>query len=124
VCSDPACPARVSWVGGVLPSGPSPCGWLSQPPTTMPDKTPPWHTAAAGLPGRSALDAATRAPAVSGLFTRACPRPVGLASHLVQAPWGLAEFSRVSLLACQDLRTPADRHTPATAGVLCCLPER
>ena len=26
MCSDPACPARVSCVGGVLPSGPSPCG--------------------------------------------------------------------------------------------------
>jgi hypothetical protein len=55
----------------------SPCGWLSQPPTTMPDKTPPWHAAVADLPGPSMLDASTRAPAVSGLFTRACPRPVG-----------------------------------------------
>jgi hypothetical protein len=77
VCSDPACPARVSCVGGVLPSGTSPCGWLSQPPTTMPDKTPPWHTAVADLPGPSLLDASTRAHAVSGLFTRSCPRPVG-----------------------------------------------
>jgi len=77
MCSDPACPARASCAGGVLLSGPSPCGWLSQPPTTMPDKTPPWHAAVAGLPGHSVLDDATRAPAVSGLFTRACPRSVG-----------------------------------------------
>ena len=77
MCSDPACPARVSCVSCVLPSGPSPCGWLSQPATTMPDKTPPWHTAVAGLPGRSVLGDSTRAHTVSGLITRSCPSPVG-----------------------------------------------
>ena len=44
----------------------------------MPDKTPPWHTAIAGLPGHSVLDDATRAHAVSGLITRSCPSPVGV----------------------------------------------
>ncbi len=38
--SSPTCPARVSFEGYVLPWGPSPCGWLSQPLTTMPHKTP------------------------------------------------------------------------------------
>ena len=72
---DPACPARVSCVGCVLPSGPSPCGWLSQPPTTMPDKTPRTHTAVAGLPGCSLRFDSTRAHAVSGFITRSCPSP-------------------------------------------------
>ena len=36
----PTCPARVTFEGYVLPWGPSPCGWLSQPLTTMPHKTP------------------------------------------------------------------------------------
>ena len=92
MCSDPACPARVSCVGGVLPSGPSPCGWLSQPPTTMPDKTPPWHTAVADLPGRSVLDASTRVHAVSGLITLSCPSPVGF---IVSPRPGALEASRV-----------------------------
>jgi hypothetical protein len=77
VCSDPACPARVSCVSCVLPSGPSPCGWLSQPPTTMPDKTPRWHTAVNRLPGCSVLDDSTRAHAVSGLITLTCPNTDG-----------------------------------------------
>ena len=38
--SSPTCPARVSFAGSVLPSGPSPCSGLSPPPSTMPDKTP------------------------------------------------------------------------------------
>jgi len=75
---DPACPARVSCVGCVLPSGPSPCGWLSQPPTTMPDKTPRWYTAANRLPGCSSLDDSTRAHAVSGLITLSCPNTEGV----------------------------------------------
>jgi hypothetical protein len=74
---DPACPARVSCVSCVLPSGPSPCGWLSQPPTTMPDKTPRWHTAVTDLPGRSMLDDSTRAHAVSGFITLSCPNTDG-----------------------------------------------
>ncbi len=65
------------------------------------------------------LDDATRAHAVSGLFTRSCPSPAVSSSHLVQEPWGLPEFSSVSLPACQDLRTPADRHsTPQPSWVL------
>ena len=60
-------------MGCVLPSGPSPCNGLSPSPTTMPDKTPRWHTAAAGLPGCSMPDDSTRGHAVSGLITRSCP---------------------------------------------------
>jgi len=36
--SSPTCPARVSFMGYVLPSGPSRCGWLSQPPSNMHDQ--------------------------------------------------------------------------------------
>jgi hypothetical protein len=50
VLSSPTCPARVSFAGCVLPSGPSPCGWLSQPLSTMPDKTPQWHLTASQRP--------------------------------------------------------------------------
>ena len=70
-------PARVSSSGYVLPSGPSPCGRLSRPPTTMPDKTPRRHPAVARLPARSLCEHSTRAHAVSGLFTRSCPNAVG-----------------------------------------------
>ncbi len=44
--------------------------------------------------------------------------------HLVQEPWGLPEFSNISLPACHGLRTPADRHTPATTGASYGLPGR
>src|ERR671919_2807106 len=45
------CPARVAYAGFVVPSGPSPCTWLSHAPSTMPDKTP--HKLAAGFPSYS-----------------------------------------------------------------------
>jgi hypothetical protein len=70
---DPACPARVSFASCVLPSGPSPCGRLSRPQTTMPDKTPRRHAAVPRLPVRSLFNHSTRAHAVSGLITRSCP---------------------------------------------------
>jgi hypothetical protein len=71
------CPGQVSFAGYVLPSGPSPCGRLSRPPTTMPDKTPRWHTAANRLPGCSLFHDSTRAHAVSGLITLSCPNTGG-----------------------------------------------
>jgi hypothetical protein len=49
--SSPTCPARVSFAGCVLPSGPSPCAWLSHAPSTMPDKTPQGLVAVARPPG-------------------------------------------------------------------------
>jgi hypothetical protein len=70
---DPACPARVSSTGCVLPSGPSPCKELSASQTTMPDKTPCRHPAVSRLPGCSLFDDSARAHAVSGLITRSCP---------------------------------------------------
>jgi len=45
------CPAQVSFAGCVLPSGPSPCSWISHAQSTMPDKTPP--RLAAGFPFHS-----------------------------------------------------------------------
>jgi hypothetical protein len=48
--SSPTCPTRVSFASCVLPSGPSPCGWLSQPLSTMPDKTPRRHITALRQP--------------------------------------------------------------------------
>ena len=88
VVSDPACPARVSFAGCVLPSGPSPCGRLSRPPTTMPDKTPRRHAAVSRLPGCSMFDDSTRAHAVSGLFTCSCPSPVGVIISLHPGAFG------------------------------------
>jgi len=44
------CPVRVAFAGYVLPSGPSPCSWLSHDLSTMPDKTPRWHAAVTCLP--------------------------------------------------------------------------
>jgi hypothetical protein len=67
------CPGQVSFASYVLPSGPSPCGRLSRPPTTMPDKTPRWHTAAHRLPECSLFHDSTRAHAVSRLLTFSCP---------------------------------------------------
>jgi hypothetical protein len=49
--SSPTCPARVSFAGCVLPSGPSPCDGLSPPPSTMPDKQPQGRIAAFCPPG-------------------------------------------------------------------------
>ena len=57
-------------------------GWLSQPPTTMPDNTPRWYTAANRLPGCSLLDNSTRAHAVSGLITLTCPNTDGFVISL------------------------------------------
>ena len=65
-------------MGCVLPSGPSPCGRLSRPPTTMPDKTPRRHPADSRLPGCSVRDDSTRAHTVAGLFAFSCPSPVGV----------------------------------------------
>jgi hypothetical protein len=107
--SDPACPARVSCVGCVLPSGPSPCGWLSQPPTTMPDKTPRWHPADARLPGNSMRDDSTRAHAVSGLFTRSCPSPTGF---IVLLPPGAFGASRVLERLSSCMPRPEDSGGP------------
>ena len=50
-CSSPTRPARVSFVGYVLPSGPSPCSKLSPPPSTLPDKTPQGRVVASHPPG-------------------------------------------------------------------------
>ena len=83
--SSPTCPARVSFASCVLPSGPSPCGWLSQPLSTMPDKTPRWHITA-------------------------LRRPTWIMIAHARNTTGLPEFFSVSLLACHGLRTPADLH--------------
>ena len=81
--SSPTCPARVSFEGYfVLPSGPSPCGRLSRPLSTMPDKTPRRHIAALRRPTWFSPGAQT----------------------------GLPEFYGVSLPACHGLRTPANLH--------------
>ena len=85
---DPVSPARVSFRSCVLPSGPSPCGWLSQPRTTMPDKTPRKHTAVASLPGCSLHDDSTRTHAVSGLITLTCPNTVGFVILLHPGAYG------------------------------------
>jgi hypothetical protein len=51
-CSSPTYPAQVSCTGCVVPSGPSRCGGLSPPLSTLPDKTPRGHAAVTCLPNR------------------------------------------------------------------------
>ena len=92
--SSPTCPARVSFASCVLPSGPSPCGWLSQPLSTMPDKTPHRHLTA-------------------------LRRPTWIMIAHARSAMGLPEFYGVSLLACHGLRTPADLHILALNGCFC-----
>ncbi len=125
MCSDPACPARVSFEGCVLPSGPSPCGWLSQPPTTMPDKTPRRHTAASGLPGCSLRFESTRAHAVSGFITRSCPSPN---SFIIELHPGIFGASRVleRLSSCMPRPEDSGGHPRPRdeTGASCCLPAR
>jgi hypothetical protein len=90
----PTCPARVSFVGYVLPSGPFPCGRLSLPLSTMPDKTPRGHIAA-------------------------LRRPTWPVIMWVRSTTGLPEFYGVSLLACHGLLTPADLHILAYNECFC-----
>jgi len=75
----------------------------------MPDKTPPRHTAVAGLPGRSMLDDSTRAHAVSGLFTRSCPSPVGF---IVSPRPGALGASRVLQRLSSCIHKPEDSGGP------------
>ena len=93
--SGPTCPAQVSFMGYVLPSGPSPCHhdisrltctWLSHAQSTMPNKTPQLHAVAH--------------------FSEHLPESK---THDQELP-GLPEFSNVSLPACHGLWTPADLH--------------
>jgi hypothetical protein len=81
-------------VGCVLPSGPSPCGRLSRPPTTMPDKTPRRHPADSRLPGCSLLDDSTRAHTVAGLFAFSCPSPDGFVISLHPGAFGASRVLR------------------------------
>ena len=81
-------------MGYVLPSGPSPCGRLSRPPTTMPDKTPRRHAAVSRLPGCSLRDDSTRAHAVAGLFAFSCPSPVGVIISLHPGAFGASRVLR------------------------------
>jgi hypothetical protein len=80
-------------MGYVLPSGPSPCTWLSHAQSTMPDKTPQPH-----------------AVAVTTCLVR---------STYDQAFLGLPEFYDVSLPACHGLWTPVDLHILANNGSSC-----
>ena len=61
------------------------CGWLSQPLSTMPDKTPQWHLAASR-------------------------RPTWFRIMMARSAMGLPEFYSASLPACHSLMTPADLH--------------
>jgi len=126
-------PARVSCAGCVLPSGPSPCTWLSHAPSTMPDKTPQQH--AAGFPFDS-----TPPPARPGLSHQRlgsritlCPG-FPLRASIAGMPYtdaslrrellGPPGFSDVSLPACHGLWTPPDLHSLAIAAASCCLRAR
>jgi len=108
-CSDPSCPAQVSFAGCVLPSGPSPCDWLSRPPSTMPHKTPRRDAAVPGLPDRSLLGPSTRAHAVSGLFTLACSSSV---SFMASPRSGAGGASRVLQRLSSCMPRPEDSDGP------------
>jgi len=70
------------------------CGWLSQPLSTMPDKTPQRHLTA-------------------------LRRPTWFAMTCARSAMGLPEFYSVSVLACHGLMTPADLHILANNGCFC-----
>ena len=90
---------------------------LSQPPTTMPHKTPHRHTAvSSSLPGRSLLeDLRPSSRRFRALHPLCAPTLTASSSHLDQEPQGLPEFYDVSLSACHGLRTPPDLHILANA---------
>ena len=99
------CPAAVSWAGGVLPSRPSPCPWLSHAPSTLRDTDTP--AASGGFPCDRLLSSLCGVPAVSG-----------------RSRWGFPSALDASLPACHGLRTPADLPLLAISEGLCCLRER
>ena len=71
-----------------------PCGRLSRPLSTMPDKTPQWHIAA-------------------------LRRPTCVVTPYIRSTMGLPEFFNASLPACHGLLTPVDLHTLAFNGCFC-----
>jgi hypothetical protein len=109
VCSDPACPARVSFAGCVLPSGPYA---LMAGFPNLRLLCPTRHLASMRLLP-ACLDApCTTTPPASTPFPGSSPlrvpTPTASSSCFIQEPTGLPEFSNASLLACHGLRTPAD----------------
>lgn len=90
------------------------CGWLSQPLSTMPDKTPRGHIAALRRPTWIAtgfLRVRLQSKSVSG-FLRPCLNncmPCRGPDH-GRSLSGLPEFYDVSLSACHGLMTPPDLH--------------
>jgi hypothetical protein len=131
--SSPTGPAPVSFAGSVLPSGPSPWGGLSPPPSTLPDKTPHWQPAGVPL-DRTSPPACAAVPSVhggSGLtpFPGFPFRALLAVSPIVgfpagQEPRGPPGFADASLPAGHGLGTPADLHTLATTGASCGLRAR
>ena len=118
MCSDPAGPARVSFVGCVLPSGP--CALMAGFPNLR-RLCPIRHLVSIRL-SPACLDApCTMTPPVPTPFPGSSPSRVptltASSSYFIQEPTGLPEFSNVSLLRCQDLRTPADIGTLAMQRV-------
>ncbi len=103
--------------GCILPSGPSPCGWLSQPLSTMPDDTlgacRAWAREPSLPPGSwfSHKRVGSSIVPFSG-FPIICLNnciPFSCCPH-DRSPLGLPEFYDVSLPTCHVLWTPADLH--------------
>jgi len=101
----------------VLPWGPSPCGWLSQPRTTMPHKTPQQHIAIATNLSAPCSRIQPEPTPFPGFSPFRVPTPSVSSLHLVQEPLGLPGFSDVSLPACHGLMTPPDLHSLAKPGI-------
>ena len=108
----------------VLPSGPSPCAWLSHAPSTMPDKTPQGRVAVSRLPGSCFSGKALGSSLVSFQGFAICTSIAvchNLAVHTSGAAWGFLSSTALLFLhatACGLRRTFA----PSPFRVLlCCL---
>ncbi len=88
--SSPTCPARVSFAGYVLPSGPSPCGGLSPPLSTMPDKTPHCRLEVFWLPSPSPNQGRSSVTSVCIVST------ILLTLNIAPESLGLPEFYSIS----------------------------
>ncbi len=98
-------------------------GWLSQPPTTMPDKTPRGYTAANRLPGCSVRDDSTRAHAVAGLITLTCPNTDGFIVSLHPGTHGASRALRRLSFCIPGLKDSGGPPHPSHCGCFV-LPSR
>ena len=109
-------------MGCVLPSGPSPCSWLSHALSTMPDKTPWWHAAVTCLPkSRLPHDAFRRLHSPVSEFPLLCLNISMSCVHAFSC-WEPARASRVLRLISSCMPRPVDSGGsphPRLSGCFC-----